>query len=32
MRIVNEEGEEKVYALDTEQEIEEGEVVEVERG
>lgn len=32
MRIVNEEGEEKVYALDTEQEIEEGEIVEAQRG
>jgi hypothetical protein len=30
MRVVNEEGEEKVYALDTEQEIEEGEIVEAE--
>ena len=30
MRIVTEEGEEKLYALDTEQEIEEGEVVETE--
>jgi hypothetical protein len=32
MRIINEEGEEKLYALDTEQEIEEGEVIETDRG
>lgn len=32
MRVVTEEGEEKVYALDTETEIEEGEIVEAERG
>ena len=32
MRIVNEEGEEKLYALDTEQEIEEGEIIDADRG
>jgi hypothetical protein len=32
MRIVTEDGEEKLYALDTEQEIEEGEIVETSCG